>query len=191
MLFDWNPRYLYRRFFDGDAEAMERYLAKIDFSGWNLKQDAGRPFAAGVAELCAQFPEYQELIRAYDECYEETIAGVLQPTVEILRTLKEKGYPLYGLTNWSSEKFWLVRPKYEFIDWFRDTIVSGDVKLVKPDPRIFKLLLDRTRCEPQACLIVDDSLENVIAARDLGFDAIHYQSPAQLESELRQLGVLP
>ena len=169
---------------------MEEYLAKINFPEWNLKQDAGRPFAEGVAELCARFPEYRDLIRAYDERYEETIAGVIQPTVDILWTLKQQGYPLYGMTNWSSEKFWLVRPKYEFFDWFQATIVSGEVKLVKPDPRIFALFLDMTGRKAGECLLVDDSEENIAAARRLGFDAIHYRSPEQLERELRQMGVL-
>jgi 2-haloacid dehalogenase len=190
VLIDWNPRYLYLKFFDGDLPAMEDYLAKINFTEWNLRQDEGRPWSEGIAELCAQFPEYQDLIRAYDEHWEDSIAGVIQPTVDILRSLKNKGHPLYGMTNWSREKFRLVRPKYEFFDWFQAIVVSGEVRLVKPDPRIFMLFLEMIGRTAGECLLVDDSAANIAAARQLGFNTIHYQAPGQLEAALRQMDVI-
>jgi len=67
-----------------------------------------------MAEHCAKFPQYCDLIRAYDERYPESLSGPIQPTIEILRTLKQAGYPLYGLSNWPQEKFILVKPQYEF-----------------------------------------------------------------------------
>ena len=63
VLIEWDPRNLYRRYFD-DAESMERFLEEIDFMEWNLLQDKGRPFAEGVADLTAQFPQHADLIRA-------------------------------------------------------------------------------------------------------------------------------
>ncbi len=139
MLIDWNPRYLYRELFAGDDAAVERFLKEIGFYEWNLKQDEGRPFDQAVAELCAQFPHYCALIQAYHDRYEETIRGPIWGTVEILRDLKDQGYPLHALSNWSVEKFALVRPRYPFFDWFETIVLSGEVKLAKPDPRIFRL----------------------------------------------------
>src|SRR5215470_10209361 len=98
VLIDWNPHNLYRKLFDSDA-AIESFLTEIGFTEWNLKQDAGRSFAEGVAELSARFPHYAEQIRAYDERYAESIVGPIHATVEILHRLKLVGYPLYGLTN--------------------------------------------------------------------------------------------
>ena len=108
VLVDWNPRYLYNKFFGIDLDAMERFLEEIGFTEWNQQFDKGRPFAEGVAELTQRFPAYQELIRAFDERWEETLAGAIQPTVDILRILKESGCPLYGLSNWSAEKFAMI-----------------------------------------------------------------------------------
>jgi 2-haloacid dehalogenase len=190
VLVDWNPRYFFGKYFDGDPRAMEEFLVKIDFTEWNLERDKGRSWSEGIAELCARFPEHQDLIRAYDAHWEESIAGVIPPTVDILQTLKQTGYPLYGLTNWSREKFHLVRPKYEFFNWFDAIVVSGEVKLVKPDPRIFKLFLEMIGRTAGECILVDDSAANIAAARQLGFDTIHFQAPAQLEDALRQLGVI-
>jgi 2-haloacid dehalogenase len=190
VLLDWDPRYLYRKFFNGNHEAMERFLADIGFMEWNLQQDKGRPFAVAVAELSAQFPHYADLIRAYDERWEESIAGPIQPTVDILYALKQAGYRLYGLSNWSVETFRRTRNKYAFFDWFEDIVVSGEVRLVKPDPRIYRLTLDRIGRTAQECLFIDDSEANVAVADRLGFKSIRYESPGQLKVELQRLGVL-
>jgi 2-haloacid dehalogenase len=189
VLINWDPHKLYDPYFNNDRQAIDRFLAEINFSEWNLAQDKGYPFAQAVLELSARFPQYAELIHAYDEQWEESITGTVPGTVEILQRLKAAGFQLYGLTNWSAEKFSLVRPRYRVFDLFEDIIVSGDVKLIKPDPAIFKLLLDRINRQPEECLLVDDSQINVAAARRLGFSAIHFVSPMQLRSTLEEMGI--
>lgn len=189
VLFDWNPHYLYRKYFN-DAEAVERFLSTIGFAEWNAQQDRGRPFAQAVAELSAQFPEHADLIRAYDERWIESLGGAIQPTVDILRSLKEAGYPLYALSNWSAEKYQLVRARYEFLSWFQDIVISGAVKIAKPDPRIFELLLGKIKQPAENCLLIDDSVDNIKVARGLGFATIRLESPEQLRMELVQIGLL-
>lgn len=191
VLIDWNPRYLYRKLFPGNEAAMERFLAEIGFTEWNRQQDAGRAFSLAVTELVRQFPSYAHLIQAYDERWEESIAGPLQGTVDLLLPLKEAGFELHGLSNWSSEKFQSVRTKYPFFQLFETILLSGDVKLAKPDPRIFRALLERITRPANECLFIDDSEENITAARALGFETIRFESSAQLRNELRQRGVLP
>jgi 2-haloacid dehalogenase len=115
---------------------------------------------------------------------------VIQPTVDILQSLKEAGYPLYGLSNWSAEKFQLVRHKYEFFDWFEAILVSGEVKLIKPDPRVYILFLNKIGRAAGECLYIDDSAANVATAVQLGFATIQYESSLQLETALRQMGLI-
>jgi 2-haloacid dehalogenase len=190
VLLDWNPRYLYRKLFDDDHEAVERFLEEIGFSEWNLKQDEGRPFAAAVAELSGQFPQHADLIKAFDERWEESMGGEIQPTVEILYALKRAGHALYGLSNWSSETFRRIRHKYAFLELFDAIVLSGEVKVAKPDPRIYSVLLDKINRPAEECLFIDDSEANVAAARRLGFRTIRFESAEQLGSELRRLGLL-
>lgn len=190
VLLDWDPRNLYRPLFGGDEKAMEAFLEEIDFYAWNHQQDMGRSFAEGVAELSALYPHRAKLIAAYAEKWEESIGGPIPETVDILETLKGRDYPLYGLTNWSAETFYRIRPKYGFLDWFEDIIVSGDVGLAKPDPAIYQILLQRAEVSAGKCLFIDDSLPNVETAQDLGFMAIHFQSPNQLGEALEERGLL-
>ena len=184
VLLEWDPRRLYRKFFNGDDEAMESFLAEIDFHEWNMKQDAGRPFAEAVSELSAQFPQYADLIQAYDERWEESLVGPIEGSIEILEALKDAGYLLYGLSNWSDEKYQLVRHKYSFFDWFKDIVISGAVQLVKPDPLIYTLALKRFGRPAQECLLIDDTVQNIATAHELGFQTILFHSPEQLRNAL-------
>jgi 2-haloacid dehalogenase len=190
VLLDWNPRNLYRRYFPENPDAMEQFLAEINFMDWNAQQDKGRPFREGVAILSGQYPQYSRLIRAYHENWEDSIAGDFPEVVAILKEIKRAGYPVYGLSNWSAETFPLARRKYPFFDLFDDMVISGEVNMIKPDPAIFQLLLEKTGLNASECLLIDDSEKNISVAREMGFLVLHYQSPVLLKNELKQLGVL-
>lgn len=189
VLVDWNPYYLYRHFLGNDREDTKRFMEEVDFAAWNRENDRGRPMAQGVQELAARFPQHREMILAYDPRYPETISGPILPVVEILEKLKAAGYPLYGLSNWPAEKFLPVRKAYAFFDLFDDILISADVKLIKPDPAIFNILLDRIGRPAQECIFIDDSNGNTQAAEQLGFKTIHFKSAEQLEAELKTFGV--
>jgi len=190
VLFDWNPHYLYDRFFDGDADAVDRFLKEIGFNQWNVQMDMGYPFVDAVADLSQKFPQYEHLIRIYNEQWEETLGKPIQKTVRLLKELKQAGYPLYGLSNWSQEKFEQIRPRFEFLNCFEDILLSGVVKLAKPDPKIFLLFLQQVGRKADECLFIDDSLTNITAASQLGFKTIHYKSSEQLQQDLTQQGLL-
>lgn len=188
VLLGWDARRLYRRLLP-DPRSVDSFLEQIRFSEWNACQDAGRLFHEGVAELSRRFPQYTELIQAYDTYWEESITGVYDETIAIARELKQAGWHLCLLSNFSTEKFELVKKRYSFLSLFDDIIISGEHKLVKPDPAIFLLTLRKIQREAHECLFIDDSLPNIETARSLGFHAIHYQSPAQLRNELQQLDI--
>ena len=190
VLLDWNPHYLFKKHFDMDPSAVDSFMRDVDFFAWNFEQDRGRSFAVGVAELAGKFPQYAKLIKAYDEFWEETIIGPIQRTVDMLLPLREHGYVLYGLTNWSFEKFRLVNRKYAFMDLFETIVVSGEVKLAKPDPRIFRLMLEKIGRPADECIFIDDSELNILAAQQLDFTTICFETTDQLSEELSRLGVV-
>ena len=183
VLIDWDPRYLYRKLL-ADEAAVEEFLATVCTPEWNAELDRGRPFAEGVAELVERHPAHAAAIAAYHERWPEMLAGDLPGTVEVLAELRAAGVPLYALTNWSAETFALTRERFEFLDWFDGLLVSGEEQITKPDPAIFRLLLDRFGLDPGATVFVDDSEANVAAARGLGLDAVRFTDPRQLRRDL-------
>lgn len=190
VLLEWNPRYLYRRFFPDDPEAMEHFLQEVNFMEWNLLQDKGRPFREGVEILSREFPHYSHLIQAYHDYWIESLGESLSGTVEIMRRLKQAGYPLYGLSNWSAETFPRARQRHDFFDLLDDYVISGAVGHVKPHPEIFQILLAKIERPAHECLFIDDALPNIQQAQKLGFETILFESPPQLESNLRELDLL-
>jgi 2-haloacid dehalogenase len=190
VLVDWDPFYLYSGYFNGDRSAMQDFLAEIGFVEWNLQQDAGRSFETAVQELCARFPHYCDLIRAYDTEWPQSISGPIQPVVSVLKELHRQGVELFAISNWSSEKFELIRPRYDFFNLFREIVISGQVKMVKPDREIFHYLLEKIGRPAETCILIDDSADNIRAARSLGFQTIHYRQPGQLQAELAAFGLL-
>lgn len=190
VLIDWNPRRLYRPMFDGDEVAMERFLAEVCSPAWNLDLDAGQPWRAAIETLAASHPDQRDLIVAYDERWPEMLGGPIEATVEVLADLRDTGIRLAALSNWSAEKFPIARERYRFLDWFETIVISGEVGLCKPDPRIYRLLLDRTGLDAASTVFVDDAPANVSAATEAGMTALAFRDAATLRSDLAALGLL-
>jgi 2-haloacid dehalogenase len=188
VLIDWDPRYLYRKLLP-DEPAVERFLAEVCTTAWNAEQDLGRPWAEAVATLIAQFPAQAAMITAYHERWSEMLGGAIDGTVAVLGELREAGVPLYALTNFSTETFAQARTRFGFLDWFEGIVVSGQERLVKPDPRIYQLLLDRYRLAAKTTVYLDDAPANVDAARALGMTGLWFTGPDQLRADLVRLGL--
>ena len=190
VLLEWNPRYVYQRFFPNDPDGMERFLQEVNFMEWNLLQDKGRPFAEGVAILSKEFPHYEHLIQAFHDHWVESLGESIEGTVEIVKELKQAGYPLFGLSNWSAETFPYARQRHDFFDLLDDMVISGEVGHVKPHPEIFQILLDRIGRTAEECLFIDDSPANIEQAQKMGFATVHFQSPEQLRDALHILEII-
>lgn len=189
VLIDWNPRHLYRTMFDGDEDAMERFLGEVATQEWNAEQDAGRSWRDAVEMLVAIHPDHRDLIVAYDERWADTLGGPIEGTVAVLADLRQAGVRLAALTNWSAEKFPIARERYAFLGWFETIVVSGEIGIAKPDPRIFHHLLERTGFEAERTVYVDDVAANVAVAAGLGMIAVQFAGPETLRGDLRRLGL--
>jgi 2-haloacid dehalogenase len=190
VLLDWNPRHLYRKLFPGDEDAMERFLASVCTNEWNRGQDSGRLFADGAQLLKIDHPDEADLIDAYHARFDEMIAGAIQGSVEILAELRGRGTPLYFLSNYSAETYPSALKRFDFLSWFKGGIVSGEVGIIKPDPKIFLLLLARFGVDPDRSIFIDDVAENAEAASMLGIHGIHFRNPKALRAELQAIGLL-
>lgn len=189
VLIDWNPRYLFHKIFTDERE-MEYFLSQVCPSAWNLETDGGKPFAQACTERIKLFPQYAAQINAYNTRWAEMMGGAVEGTVQILRELKQKGLPVYALTNWSAEKFPLAQTKFSFLKEFDGIVVSGVEKCVKPDPKIYHILLNRYHLNAADCIFTDDNSANIEGAKTLGFDTILFTSYQALRAALVSRGVL-
>jgi len=190
VLIDWDPRHLYRKLFPADEPAMEHFLANVCTHEWNRGQDAGRSFADGARLLKLQHPDKTELIDAYGARFDEMMPGPIAGTVEIVAELHQRDTPLYVLSNFSAETFPAALERFDFLRWFRGLVISGEVGVIKPDPRIYKIMLARFAIDPHRTVYIDDVAANAEAARPFGIHGIHFTTPGALREELVRLALL-
>ena len=191
VLIDWDPRHLYRKLFAGDESAMEQFLTTVCTHEWNRCQDAGRSFSEGARLLKAEHPDKVELIDAYGTRFDEMMSGPIAGSVEILAELRTRGTPLYLLSNFSAETFPPAFERFDFLHWFHGMVISGEVGVIKSDPRIYEIMLARFAIDPHRAVYIDDVAVNAEAAAGMGIHGIHFTTPAALRDELVGLELLP
>lgn len=185
----WDPRNLYRKLIP-DAAEMERFLAEVCPMDWHVETDRGRSFADNIAERVALYPDHAPLIEAWWGRWPEMCTGAIPETEAVMHDLHARGVPMHGLTNMSAESWPGLQALSPVFGYLRTVVVSGDEKLIKPDPAIYRLVLERTGLKAEDMLFVDDSAANIEAATALGFHVHHFTDPAALRPQLRALGLL-
>lgn len=189
VVMDWNPRYFFRDYFKDD-ERMEFFLKNIAEDEWNAEQDRGRSLKEGTDFQVAKFPEWEKEIRAYYDNWTTMLKSDIPQNVDVLRKLENSEYELFGLTNWSAETFPYALENYDFFKIFDGKIVvSGTEKLIKPDPKIWEVLLQRYQLKPEESVFIDDNPRNIEVAETLSFNTVHITEETNLEEELKNLGI--
>ena len=172
-----------------ERAAVEEFFAEIDFAAVNQRQDAGRPWADARAEVLGRFPQHRAAFDIYLDHFADSVPGPVEGSEQVVCELAGSGVRLLGLSNWSAETFHLAVPAAPAIGLLEDVLVSGEVRLAKPDPRIFALLAERYGLDPGRTVFVDDSAVNVEAAARAGFVVVLFTTAAALRTSLRGLGL--
>jgi 2-haloacid dehalogenase len=190
VLYGWDPESFLVRQIADDAARL-RFIEDSGFYAWHESLDGGRPYAEAAAELEEKFPEYAALIAAWSDRFGETISGPVPGMPELVADLDGRGVPLFAITNFSAD-FWPPFHEKEraFFARFRDIVVSGEEKLLKPDPAIYYRALDRFRLRPADALFVDDRRINVEGALAVGMKAHLFTGAADLRTRLKGEGLL-
>jgi 2-haloacid dehalogenase len=189
VLFDWDLRHLFAKLID-DKDRLEWFVTHVVTPEWHFQHDAGRPLAEMLPELKAEFPGHDALIDAYAARFNETIPGPMPGSLELVERLDEAGVPLFAITNFGHEFWEGFRPTQPIFDRFRGIVVSGTEQIVKPDPAIYRLVIERFDIDPAGALFIDDVAENIAGAESVGMAGHHFVDAATLERELVARGYL-
>ena len=168
VLVEWRIAALYERLIPDPAHRA-RFLDTVVTEAWHMQHDSGVPLAQMIAELTAQHPAEAQLIAAYGEHWLETVPGPVPGTHALVRALADNGVPLYAITNFGTDTWAMFRPTFPVLDLFRDIVVSGHERIVKPAPEIFAAAARRFGHAPAAMLFIDDNPANIAAAAALGW----------------------
>ncbi|MGH9734965.1 MAG: HAD family hydrolase, partial [Candidatus Acidiferrales bacterium] len=108
-----------------------------------------------------------------------------------LASLRPAGYKTALLSNMQHEMIAHVRAKFGWLNGFDHQIFSSEVRLVKPDPALYRVCLAKLGTEPRETIFIDDREQNVAAARALGIHAIRFRSVPDLRRDLASAAFRP
>ena len=190
VLIDWNPLHLYNRYFLGDEAKARWFIDNICTMDWNVQMDAGKPFADGIRELTALHPEWADAIAAYRARWQEMIGGPIPGMTDVVHQLKDAGYHVFGLSNWSWETLSTIIDDYPVIKELEGVVISGLEYVIKPQPEIYRLLLERYRLKADECVFIDDNLANVQGAEAVGIHGLLFTGLEMLKEEFKKLHIM-
>lgn len=190
VLIDWSPDYVFREIFE-NPEELRWFYDNVCTSEWNLQQDAGRSLAEATEEKVAEWPKFENEIRAYYGRWEDMLGGSIDEAVELLTEIRNaNGHQLLALTNWSHETFPVALERFEFLQWFEGIVVSGQERTIKPLREIYEILINRYKVTRDQALFIDDNRDNVRGAREAGLHAVHFTDVPRLRQDLARYGVI-
>ena len=179
VLVKFNPRNLFIKILK-DEEKVDFFLKNICTWEWHIQQDLIYDTSKAAEPVIKKHPEYKGAIEAFYGRFLEMIDSVHQENVDLALKLKQKGYPIYLLSNFPGDQFEKYRLQNSYIDMFDDRIISGDVGLAKPDKKIYELAVQKFSLIPEESLFIDDKIENTTSAEKLGIKTIHLENPNAL-----------
>lgn len=188
VVLSWDPVRAFKA--EVDVDEARQLMRDVDFANWNRRNDEGRRFADGEAEVARDWPQYAETITAYRRYFDRALTGPVPGTSAVIAELARAGVRLLGLTNWSDETFPVAQRRFGILKRLEAVVVSGREGIIKPDPRLYRLLLDRFGVDASSAVFVDDNPANCAAATDLGLTAIPFTDADTLRDRLVELGLL-
>lgn len=184
VLVEWHPERIFGEYFGDEAKAWW-FLRHVADNDWRLRIDAGESYHNCVNELQARHPDYAEAIALYHDRWFDMLTGEMPGMKEVIEQLKTSGYSIYGLTNWSMETFPIAREHFPILQLIDRYVVSGAEGYVKPDARLFQILLDRYNLKAEECTFIDDNPDNVAAACRMGMRGIVFTNAESLKNTLK------
>ncbi|MDF1718633.1 MAG: HAD family phosphatase [Antarcticimicrobium sp.] len=189
VLIEWQPE----RFYDAEiGEARRRAMfSKVDLHGMNDEVDRGGNFTQVVLATAERYPEWREEIRMWHDRWLEMAAPEIPHSVRLLRALRARGVPVFALTNFGVQTFDdIAAPHYPFLSEFDRAYVSGHMKTIKPEPRIYEMVEADCGIAPGALIFTDDRPDNIDMAASRGWQTHLFTGPQGWADRLVAAGLL-
>ena len=188
VIVDWDPRYLLHEIAP-EEERLKFLVEEVLDLDWFRSVDAGYPLSKAISDRSEIYPEYANAMQMYVDRWPETIRGYFEGTLDIVRQLHAAKFPLFILSNWAEDTWVRVEKEMTFLGYFQDRIISGQVGIAKPDRAIFKMAQERFQIDPKTTLFIDDAQENIDTAIAADFEAVLFETPEKLASDIRSFGI--
>ena len=188
VLIEWQPE----RFYDKaiGPEKMREMFAAVDLHAMNDRVDLGENIREVVYEAAEQYPEWRAEIRMWNDCWADMATPAIDHSVRLMKALRARGVPVFSLTNFGIETYDLAATHYPFLRDFDRDFISGHMRMIKPNPLIYKTLEESSGIAPEALLFTDDRADNIAGAAARGWQTHLFDGPAGWANRLVDAGLL-
>ena len=184
VLVQWEPELIYPAFNVSAVHTQYLRSELLEHPDW-LRLDQGLTTEQEVAARISSETElsHDDAQRCFDVIRHSLVN--IDASVAMLSQMKAAGVPMYVLSNMSNENAAYLRTR-EYFSLFDDVVISAEEKLIKPDPALFELVLKRYRLSAEEVYFIDDSMPNIVAARELGMQALHFKRSDDCYRQIRE-----
>jgi len=188
VLIGWHPERFYDRVIGEDCR--RALFDAVDLHDMNERVDLGEDFTRTVYDMADRNPDFRDEIRMWHDRWLELAQPLIPHSLQLMRALQAKGTPVFALTNFGVGSFELAASHYGFLRDFDRSYVSGHLKVMKPDPRIYEIVEEDCGLPPECLLFTDDRADNVAAAGARGWQTHHFTGPEGWAARLVAAGLL-
>jgi len=188
VLLEWNPERFYDRVIGPERRAA--FFAEAGVTEMNRKIDMGHPFAETVRAHAERAPDWRDEIRMWHDNWIDMASPAIDHSVRLMSALQARGVPVFSLTNFGVESYDIAAGHYPFLRAFDRDFISGHMKVMKPDPQIYRRLEEATGLRGDALIFADDRPENIDAAAARGWRTHLFACPQGWADRLVDEGLL-
>lgn len=188
VLIEWQPERFYDRVIG--PERRRAMFAAVDLHDMNDRVDRGGAFAETIYETACAYPDWHDEIRMWHDNWIELASPAIDHSLRLLRALRARGMPVFALTNFGTESFDYAATQYPFLNEFDRHYISGHMKVIKPDPEIYRQVEADCGMHPETLLFTDDRPDNIAIARSRGWQTHLFHGPAGWADVLVSAGLL-
>jgi len=188
VLIEWNPE----RFYDAKIgeERRRALFSSVDLHGMNDRVDRGAPFQETIYGTAEDYPEFRNEVRMWFDHWIEMASPEIPHSIKLLRALRDKGVPVFALSNFGVGSFEYAQTIYPVLSEFDRPYISGYMQVVKPDHQIYRMVEEDSGIAPGALLFADDRTDNVEIAASRGWQTHLFAGPQGLAARLVAEGLL-
>lgn len=188
VLIEWQPERFYDRVIgENRRRAM---FAEVDLHGMNDRVDLGGHFTETIYATAEAHPKWRDEIRMWHDHWLELATPPIDRSLRLLRALRARGVPVFSLTNFGIQSFDFAATHYPFLREFDRQYISGHMKVIKPDPRIYEMVEVDCGIAPEALIFTDDRADNIQMAASRGWRTHLFDGPDGWAERLVAEGLL-
>ena len=188
VLIEWHPE----RYFDRTIGPAKRraLFAAVDLHAMNDRIDLGEGFRDVIYAVAEANPEWRTEIRDWHDNWIQLATPPIAHSVRLLRALRSNEVAVFSLTNFGVESFAYAQSHYDFLKEFDRDYVSGQMQVIKPDPKIYAMLEQDCSVAPENLLFTDDRADNIAVAANRGWQTHLFEGPQGWADRLVEANLL-